>query len=228
MVLGAETDTQDKDGKVISRSESSDKPSREEIETAFARFTGRQRQVPPMVSAKSYRGERLYKLFRRGVTVPRSPAEVEVKSLALLSYGYPEVKFNVVCSGGTYVRTLCHDIGFFLGCGAYMSSLVRTRIGNFGTDESVPFTACVPGEKDIRPLNETLLSYPHFLVTERMAEGIKQGKQIVKSEILNMDSMLGKKYCGMFPVFDEKENLIALAETKSVSQESIRLLRVLQ
>ncbi|MCX7887418.1 MAG: tRNA pseudouridine(55) synthase TruB, partial [Verrucomicrobiae bacterium] len=114
--LGITTDTQDADGKVLS-----ERPvpplTAAEVEAVFARFMGDVRQVPPMVSAKKVHGTPLYKLARKGKTVDREPRTVHVYELRLLRFDPPCVDFRLVCTKGTYVRTLCHDIGEALGCG---------------------------------------------------------------------------------------------------------------
>jgi tRNA pseudouridine55 synthase len=142
MRLGIATDSQDADGEVIA-----EKPvpplTAEQIEEVLARFRGDIQQIPPMVSAIKHEGQPLYKLARKGKTVEREPRLVHVYDLRALSIALPDVKFRCACTKGTYVRTLCHDIGESLGCGAHLSELRRTRSGRFDV-------------KDARPLNELL------------------------------------------------------------------------
>ena len=101
------------------------------VRNEMARFVGAIEQIPPMYSAVKHEGRRLYTLARRGELVERSPRRVVVESFELLKAEPPVLRFRVVCSKGTYVRTLVHDLGQRLGCGAYLSSLRRTAIGSF-------------------------------------------------------------------------------------------------
>ena len=139
MILGIVTDTQDAQGKVIKKVDKVE-ISLETLRNIFKRFTGKIKQIPPMVSAISIGGKRLYKLARKGIKVPRPAREIEIYKLQILDYKegeYPRVFFEVGCSKGTYVRTLCADIGEVLGCGAHQSNLVRTRVGKFKLENSI-------------------------------------------------------------------------------------------
>src|SRR3989344_2642628 len=100
-----------------------------EIENALLKFTGRIEQLPPMYSAKKVQGVRLYELARRGQEVERSKQSVNIHKLEILGYEYPSLKLRIKCSTGTYIRSLAHDLGQALGCGAYLSRLERTAIG---------------------------------------------------------------------------------------------------
>jgi tRNA pseudouridine55 synthase len=130
MVLGAATDSQDGDGRIIERKDTNG-ITEAAIREAIARFTGDQQQVPPMFSALKREGKPLYRLARRGTVVPRATRPVRIHELELCGYDPPEVSLRVACSKGTYVRTLCADIGAALGCGAHLKKLVRTRVGKF-------------------------------------------------------------------------------------------------
>lgn len=135
MVLGVTTDTQDAFGKVTRREEPGDL-SAEDIATVLDKFHGRVQQVPPMVSAVRYRGRKLYELARQGQEVPREPRWVEIHEVKLRRWEPPRAVFDVCCSKGTYIRTLCADAGDVLGCGAHLSFLVRTRSGSFRLEEA--------------------------------------------------------------------------------------------
>ena len=130
MRLGIATDSQDSDGKVII-----ERPvpslTEADVEQVFARFRGDIQQVPPMVSALKHQGTPLYKLARKGKTVEREPRLVHIYDLRLVKLHMPHVDFHVMCTKGTYVRTLCHDIGEALGCGAHLAALRRARSGGF-------------------------------------------------------------------------------------------------
>lgn len=135
--FGVETDTQDIYGEIVSR-----KPATVAKETflrALSGMLGEQEQLTPMFSARKVGGRKLCDLARQGVTVERSAKKIRVLETELLSFeeAAGEAVFRVVCSTGTYVRTLCHDLGQRLGCGACMSSLRRTRVGDFSLAEAL-------------------------------------------------------------------------------------------
>ena len=134
-ILGKTTDTLDITGRVTAeyKVECTD----EDVKKILPRFTGRITQLPPMFSAKSVDGVRLYELARQGKEVERTPCEVEIKSLELVSAENGVYTVDVLCSKGTYIRSLIDDIGKELGCGAVMTSLVRTKAMGFTLDDCV-------------------------------------------------------------------------------------------
>lgn len=139
MRLGVATDTQDMSGTVLE-----EKPvqvSAAEAEAAILSFVGGYEQVPPMYSALKVNGKRLYELAREGREVERKARSVSLYNIEILSMQLPEVSIRVSCSKGTYIRTLCHDIGEKLGCGAAMSSLKRTKSGCFTLDTAITLSA---------------------------------------------------------------------------------------
>jgi tRNA pseudouridine55 synthase len=135
MLLGVSTDSQDADGKVIA-----EKPvpplTEEDIDQVFAKFRGDLQQVPPMVSAVKHQGTPLYKLARKGKTVEREPRLVHIYDLRVLGLELPRVRLRVACTKGTYVRTLCSDVGDLLGCGAHLYELRRMRSGKFDVKDA--------------------------------------------------------------------------------------------
>ncbi|MCM1182140.1 MAG: tRNA pseudouridine(55) synthase TruB [Roseburia sp.] len=135
MRLGVTTDTQDMSGRVLS--ERAVTVSAGEAEAAVMRFVGGYEQLPPMYSAIKINGKKLYELAREGKEVARSPRRVEIPYIRILRMELPEICFVVGCSKGTYIRALCADIGELLGCGAAMSSLKRTRVGNFQIEDAI-------------------------------------------------------------------------------------------
>ncbi len=138
--LGVVTDTQDATGNVVGRAEGA-LPDEAAIVAVMAGFVGRLQQVPPMYSAVKVKGVPLYKSARAGRTVPRSPREFTVRSLEIRSIVPTpptlDVTFDVVCSKGTYVRTLCADIGEALGVGGHLAGLERRRVGRFSIDDAL-------------------------------------------------------------------------------------------
>lgn len=135
LMLGIETDTQDMTGRVLQ--EKAVVISEREAEEAALSFLGKQRQIPPMYSACKVNGKKLYELARAGVEVERKAREIEIFELEIQKLSLPRMKIRVCCSKGTYIRTLCHDIGKKLGCGAAMTSLVRTRVDDFTAGEAL-------------------------------------------------------------------------------------------
>ena len=138
MLLGISTDTQDISGNVLSKKDVA-VDEKTLIETVDS-FVGEYKQIPPMYSAIKVNGRKLYQLAREGIEIERSPRDVYIRSIHIndmnLQDGEPSVTMTVSCSKGTYIRTLCHNIGEKLGCGACMKSLSRTRVGRFYIDDS--------------------------------------------------------------------------------------------
>jgi len=134
--LGLVADTQDITGKIISKSNAS--VSAAELDAVLPRFLGAGQQIPPMYSALKKDGKKLYELARRGIDVPRPARDIYISAIELTGGSGDEYTLRVTCSKGTYIRTLCHDIGQALGCGGVMSSLRRTRAGEFTIDMAHP------------------------------------------------------------------------------------------
>lgn len=128
LTLGCQTDTYDCDGAVTAQSPSI--PSLEEVKEALKAFQGEVSQTPPMFSAKKVNGKKLYELARKGKEIERESVKVHMEC-ELIAYSYPHLVLRVSCSKGTYVRSIAHDLGLKLGCGAFLSKLERTRSGSF-------------------------------------------------------------------------------------------------
>ncbi len=137
LLLGVVTDTQDMTGTVLSRSDQ-ELPGEAQIEDAVLSFEGGYDQLPPMYSAKQVNGKRLYELAREGKEIARSKVPVVITNLRITSIDLPEVTILVTCSKGTYIRTLCHDIGQKLGCGGTMQALERVSAGGFSIEHAIP------------------------------------------------------------------------------------------
>ena len=157
MKLGATTDSQDADGKILE-----EKPvpeiTREQLEAAFKKYLGDFYQMPPMVSALKQGGVPLYKLARAGKTVEREPRFVHVYAHEINAVRLPEIDFRVACSKGFYVRTYAFDIGETLGCGAHLKSLRRTKSGKFTLEHAV--TVDDIRALDPREIEQRILSLP--------------------------------------------------------------------
>ncbi len=177
LLLGQETDTQDSSGKVLRTGDISGL-TEEEVREAVFSFAGSYEQIPPMYSARKVNGKKLYQLAREGKTVARSARTVKIDSLKILQMQLPRVKILVDCGKGTYIRTLCRDIGEKLGCGGLMESLIRTRVGPFDVAESMTLDAIEEktkaGELEsiITPIDALFLDCPKMTVrgeAERLA-----------------------------------------------------------
>lgn len=136
MRLGRSTDSHDVTGQTTAEAPVPEL-SRNELEAVTGAFVGEIGQVPPMHSAIKIGGKRLYKLARKGKTVEREPRRVYIHRIEIVDVVLPVVTFRVTCSKGTYIRALARDIGEQIGCGAYLESLVRTRIGEFSVDRAL-------------------------------------------------------------------------------------------
>ncbi|MBP5786234.1 MAG: tRNA pseudouridine(55) synthase TruB [Kiritimatiellae bacterium] len=138
MKLGVETDTQDAEGEVVAERDASG-VTREALEAAMEAMRGDRMQTPPMASARKVGGVPLYKLAREGKVVEREARLIHVYRFDLLEFAPPEARFRVACTKGTYVRTLAHDVGAALGCGAHLSALRRTKVGDWDVAQAHPF-----------------------------------------------------------------------------------------
>jgi tRNA pseudouridine55 synthase len=138
IALGVSTDTYDASGRRTGPDRSDDVPDEKTVKEALGKFQGEIEQVPPMVSAVKVGGKRLYRLAREGAEVPRPARRVTIKEIEQLYFHPPEIGVRLVCSAGTYVRTLAHDLGERLGIGAHLSRLVRLRVGPYSIGDALP------------------------------------------------------------------------------------------
>ncbi len=170
--FGISTDSQDVDGEVTSEGNAS-VVTEERLREMITRYTGEIMQTPPMVSAVKVNGKRLYRLARKGETVEREPRRINVRSFELLKYEEPVAEVNLVCSKGTYVRSLAADIGDEFGCGAHLDRLTRVRIGGYHVDQATSLedlsrlaeegnleSAYTPVEGAIEPFTSGVLKNP--------------------------------------------------------------------
>lgn len=147
LFLGKRTDTQDSTGRTLEEKDARGVDI-DSVRKTFNSFLGDIEQIPPMMSAKKYKGKKLYQLARKGKSVTRTPCRIKIRDIELLDFKLPEVIFRIKCSKGTYVRTLCEDMGVAMGYPAHMSALTRTRSGRFSLAEAQDLnTVC---EKDIQ------------------------------------------------------------------------------
>lgn len=191
MRLGEVTDTQDATGKVL-QSHSVEGIDEERIQRVVEHFIGPLRQTPPMYSAIKIGGSPLYKRARRGEVIPRQAREVTIFSLTLLGVTGRDVSLHVVCSKGTYIRSLCADIGEQLGVGAHLAHLERRRSGPFRIEDSLSmdqFLDAVAGEhldEEIYSMDEVLARLPVLTVTETVATRVRHGVPLSLKEVLTV------------------------------------------
>jgi len=184
MELGSATDSQDATGKVIFTGDPSGIKN-EQIKEIFQQFSGKQKQVPPMYSAKKSNGIPLYKLARNGINIERKPVFVHFFAIEFVSRDKNRVKFDVHCSAGTYIRTLCHDIGQRLGCGAHLVGLVRSGVGIFDLESSVTLDTLketIKKKQDILFSVEKALAFlPEVIIKDELVPSLANGRPLTKS-----------------------------------------------
>ncbi|RRD94003.1 tRNA pseudouridine(55) synthase TruB [Clostridiales bacterium COT073_COT-073] len=187
LCLGKSTDTQDIWGKVVSQSEVLVSPA--EVQTAILSFQGQIMQIPPMYSAIKQDGKKLYELARQGKEVQRQPRPATIYAISdLEQIGKAEYRFSVTCSKGTYIRTLCHDIGQKLGCGAHMTALQRTRSGKFGLETALKLAEVEKLKADgklaehLLPITE-VFDIPELTVKDSFSKWLYAGNPIPLEQI---------------------------------------------
>ena len=186
MRLGVVTDTQDMSGTVLSEVPEF-QVAEEELRAVTESFAGDYMQVPPMYSALKVNGKKLYELAREGKTVERKPRPVHFYEIEILDIDFPLVRFRVTCSKGTYIRTLCHDIGEKLGCGAAMETLLRTKVGRFTLDDAITLAQTEEAvrngeiEQRILGIEEILAEYPRVCCREEGDRLLANGNPLVQA-----------------------------------------------
>ncbi len=213
--LGVSTDTQDTTGNVLNICEAL--PSKDELITAANGFLGEISQIPPMYSAIKMNGKKLYELARRGEIVERSPRKVTISKLELVGEDKCDYILDIHCSKGTYIRTLCSDIGDKLGCGGCMSSLRRVKAGVFSitqahTMEQIQAAADLGGlDGIIIPVDTLFTDKPKLTVNEFEEKKLRNGNTIKT-----------KSADGTYRVYSESGEFLLLAEVKDNLLKTIK------
>lgn len=186
--LGITTDTQDITGQILSQCDTL--PKKDEVQTVAESFLGRQMQTPPMYSAKKVDGQKLYDLARQGQEIDRRACEIEIAKIDLtaVNEAVGEYDLDIVCSKGTYIRTLCHDMGNRLGCGGVMSALRRVRNGGFSLSDAhtVEELESLTVEERIGlllPAENALLCYPRVDLPPFFGELASHGCEIYQKKL---------------------------------------------
>lgn len=185
ITLGRSTTTYDAEGDTLTEHSGAISIAGSELEGAALRFRGEFQQSPPPYSAKKVGGRKFYEMARQGETVPQLPKSVTVSEFTLRPRGERELDFTLSCSSGTYVRSIAHELGERLGVGAHLSSLRRTRIGDFSLADAIPLSTFESAEEDVRvapphaiPLAMIPFSFPKMVVASLEAWKIRRGQAI--------------------------------------------------
>lgn len=212
MLLGKTTDTQDVSGEIISEG-SLDGVDEEGVTKVIMGFVGEYMQVPPMYSALKVNGKKLYELARQGIEVERKARPVAILEIKILEMNLPRVRMEVSCSKGTYIRTLCHDIGQKLGCGACMEELVRTKVSRFLLAESMTLSQVQEwkemGKLDeiIVPIDEMFAEYDAVTLKNEYVAFAYNGNFFLPKHIQDKIDFCDKKHVR---VYDSKGRFIAI------------------
>lgn len=208
--LGLTTDTLDITGEVLT--ENPVNITEEQLLSVAERFKGEISQVPPMYSAIKKDGERLYDLARKGIEIERESRKITIEKLEIYDFDGVEFSMDVTCSAGTYIRSLCDDIGKALGCGAVMTALRRTEANGFSIENAVTLEnleKLVSENKTdevITSVEKALMSYPEIVVTNPQANRFHNGGE------LGYDRLRGDYPIGIYRVYSPERKLLGLGE----------------
>jgi len=224
--LGITTDTQDLSGTVLEIHEVC--AAEKTVVECIRSFVGEYMQIPPMFSALKVNGKKLYELAREGKEVERKARKVVFHEIQVLSIELPEVRIRVTCSKGTYIRTLCHDIGKKLGCGACMASLIRTKAGGFS----------IEGSKTLDEIEEVVKAGEISSVVHTVESMFRQYSSVVMSvdhdkrvyngnifENEHLQEGMGKVDDQLFRVFDSKGTFVGIYQYK-VKRKAFTLVKM--
>ncbi|MFP4698107.1 MAG: tRNA pseudouridine(55) synthase TruB [Eubacteriales bacterium] len=218
LTLGITTDTQDYTGKILEKKEVN--ITKDKLNSVIKSFEGEYNQVPPMFSAIKVQGKKLYELARKGIEVERKSRKVNIYRIEILGYiDGINIKLKIECSKGTYIRTLCHDIGQKLGCGGHMSYLLRTRVGIFKLENSMKLDRVVKLYEEQKLIKniyniDKLFDYPQVIVTNKynkfLYNGNKLSSKALKTNIIERDKKLRvydehMQFVGIYQYIQEQE-----------------------
>lgn len=225
--LGIETDTQDIWGEILS--EKAPEKDIEKIKATILGFKGERLQLPPMYSAIKINGVRLYDLAREGISVPREARKINIFDIEFMgkTENEDEYKFSVYCSKGTYVRTICADIGAELNCGAAMTSLVRTQALGFNLDECVTLEEVQKAadeqrvEELIRPVEDLFEALPPIILNEKQTKLYKNGVALLPQRVSGViyDSALIIAEWQQYRVYSFDNKFIGIGAVKYPQRE---------
>lgn len=215
IVFGTVTDTYDSEGTIL-RTSSTAELTLAQVEAALPSLLGRIMQMPPLYSAIKIQGQPAYKRMRAGEEVTLEPRPVEIYQLDILSWQPPRLTLEVVCSKGTYIRSLAYDLGERVGCGAYLAALVRTRSGPFTLSESVTLEQLDEAaaqnqlEQYLKPADSALSAYPALVLDEATVARVLHGNAFSTSE--------ADSHAELARVYDQAGHFLAIAGWDSEEQ----------
>ena len=221
LLLGKTTDTQDISGEVLEERDPGDL-TEEEVRSCIESFIGEYDQIPPMYSALKVNGKKLYELAREGKIVERAARRVQIFDIEILSIALPRVTMKVHCSKGTYIRTLCHDIGQKLGCGACMEKLTRTKVSRFEIKDSLTLAQIEVLKKEDRlseiliPIDQMFADYPSIIVSGEAARLAYNGNGIKDRDVRKDENILDEAYVR---VYDDVEDFIGVYQYHEKERE---------
>ncbi len=210
--LGVTTDTLDITGEILTTCDVN--VTKEQLLSACENFKGEIMQTPPMYSALKKDGERLYDLARKGIEIEREQRKITIEKLEIYDFDGVEFSMDVTCSAGTYIRSLCDDIGRVLGCGAVMTELRRTEANGFSIENSVNLEELEKlvsenkAESVITSVERALMSYPEITVTKPQANRFHNGGA------LDYERLHGNYPVGIYRVYSPEKILLGLGEIK--------------
>ena len=225
LLLGKTTDTQDITGEVLEE-KSTEALTEEKVREAIEGFIGDYEQIPPMYSALKVNGKKLYELAREGKVIERKARPVKILDIQILEIDLPKVRMEVSCSKGTYIRTLCHDIGEKLGCGGCMESLIRTRVSTFRIEDAKTLDEIETLKQEgklaelLVPIDAMFPFYPKITVKDDWKAFAKNGNPL--------DLKMLKEACGQdeetqVRLYDESGKFIAIYQWKEKKYQIVKM-----
>lgn len=221
LLLGVTTDTEDMTGRILNTSPVT--CSEKEAEVAIGSFLGSYEQIPPMYSAIKVNGKKLYELAREGKTIERTPRPVTLYELTILSMDLPRVRLRITCSKGTYIRSLCRDIGAKLGCGGCMEKLVRTRVGHFQIENALTLNQIEAYAKKgrineiIEPIDRIFASCPAVFASIQDRKLVQNGNPLTEKRILLSQDM--KKAGQWIRLYDDEKQFVGIYQYDSTKKQ---------
>ncbi len=207
--LGARSDTLDADGRIEAVA-SPPIPSAAEIARVLPSLSGRALQQPPDYSALKVKGKRAYDLARAGLRFELAPRVVQIDLIAVLSYEWPRLELQIDCASGTYIRSIARDAGDLLGCGGYVETLVRTRVGPFALDAAVSLEALTDANairRHLRPAIEAVPDLPRVVLSPSQVEAVAFGRRLSTTDLAGPPATAGD-----LALVSEDGELVALAQ----------------
>ena len=225
LLLGKTTETQDITGEVLEE-KSTEALTEEKVREAIEGFIGDYEQIPPMYSALKVNGKKLYELAREGKVIERKARPVKILDIQILEIDLPKVRMEVSCSKGTYIRTLCHDIGEKLGCGGCMESLIRTRVSTFRIEDAKTLDEIETLKQEgklaelLVPIDAMFPFYPKITVKDDWKAFAKNGNPL--------DLKMLKEACGQdeetqVRLYDESGKFIAIYQWKEKKYHIVKM-----